>query len=181
MANLGLYGMALLTGGLTADPGAAFSVGVDLRGREQTESWIPVPSLGIELRVALPGAVHARDAIDPDLPTSPRTFDVSQYTAALVPCARWKYTFGCAVVQSGFYLVEDGKYVAQSSASLALGPRLGVRLPLVDHLALFAFGEALFAPVRIGFAPLADPDPNVVWLPSVAQGYGAAGIEFIWD
>lgn len=177
MPTLGVYGIAILTGGLTADPGAAFAAGIEVRGDPRPSEWVPAPAIALELRFALPGKIHAREAIVPDRPTSPRTFEAGQFTADLVPCARWKYLFGCGVIQAGFYYVEGTGYLSQSSASLALGPRLGIRVPVGDRFALFGFGEALFAPVRIGFAPLADPDPNVVWLPSVAQGYGAAGIE----
>ena len=182
---IGLQGFVLLTGGLFADPGAAFSLGVDLRGKAPTDPWIPTWSFGFEMRAAPPARVVAREVIDPDLPTYPKTFDVGQFTALFLGCARWKYLFGCGVAQGGAYFIgTDGKYISNSQASFALGPRVGVRLPLGEHVALFGFGEALFPPVRIGFGPLGEPGepfPNVIWYPSVAQGYGAAGIEVTFE
>ena len=82
------------------------------------------------------------------------------------------------------YFVTDSDYVARSEGVFTLGSRVGLRIPLGERFALFGFGETLFAPVRIGFIPLGPsgaPDPNVLWLPSVVQGYGAAGLEFIFE
>lgn len=182
---IGVQGFVLLTGGLFADPGAAFSLSVDVRGKSHDDPWIPTWSFALEGRFALPGKVYEREVVDPDFPSYPQSLDVSQATALFVGCARWKYLFGCGAVQAGTYFVgSDAVVYGTSSAAFALGPRVGVRLPLGEHVALFGFGEVLFAPVRIGFAslPLADGrDPNVQWLPSVAQGYGAAGIEFTFE
>ena len=180
---IGLQGFVLLTGGLFADPGAAFALGVDLRGKAPDDPWIPTYSFALEGRFALPGRVDASEQVNPG-PTYPKTFDVGQITALFVPCARWKYLFGCAAVQGGMYYLTDSEYEPVTSGAFAVGPRLGGRLPLGDHFALFAFGEVLFAPVRIGFRPReppGEPDPNVWWLPSVAQGYAAAGLEFTFE
>lgn len=182
---ISVSGFVLLTGGLFADPGAAFSIGVDLRGKAPDDPWIPTYSFGLEGRFALPGQVHAAERIDPDLPTYPESFEVGQVTALFLGCARWKYVFGCGAVQGGTYFIgTDGKFLSDSVAAFAVGPRLGARIPFGEHFALFALGEVLFAPVRIGFAPAPLPDgriPNVQWLPSVAQGYAAAGIEFTFE
>lgn len=181
---IGLQGFVLLTGGLFADPGAAFSLSVDLRGKSPDDPWIPTYSFALEGRFALPGKVDVSEQLDPDFPTYPKTIDVGQVTALFVPCARWKYLFGCAAIQGGMYYVTGDEYNATSAGVFALGPRLGGRLPLGDHFALFALGEVLFAPVRVGFIPVpkpGEPPPNVGWLPSVAQAYAAAGIEFTFD
>ena len=181
---IGLQGFVLLTGGLFADPGAAFSLSVDLRGKAPENPWSPTWSFGLEGRFALPGTVYAREIADPDVPHFDQSLRVGQGTALLAGCARWKYAFGCGVMQGGAYYVENGESFSHSEAAFALGPRLGVRLPLGEHFALFGFGEALFPLARIGFKPLAapgEPDPNVYWLPSVAQGYAAAGVEFTFE
>lgn len=181
---IGVSGVVLLTGGLFADPGAAFSIGVDLRGKAPDDPWIPTYSFGLEGRFALPGRVDVREQIDPDFPTYPTSLEVAQITGVFVSCARWTYFFGCGAVQGGMYFVTHSDYQPVSSGSFALGPRLGGRLPLGAHFALFALGEVLFAPVRIGFAPDPAPGaplPNVRWLPSEAQAYAAAGIEFTFE
>lgn len=180
---IGLQGFVLLTGGLFADPGAAFSLSVDLRGKSPDDPWIPTYSFALEGRFALPGRVDATEPFGPG-PTHPTSFEIGQVTALFVPCARWKYLFGCAAVQGGMYFGTDSDYVPASSGVFAVGPRVGGRLPLGDHFALFAFGEVLFAAARVGFMPVAppgEPEPNVIWLPSVAQGYGAAGLEFTFE
>jgi hypothetical protein len=179
-----LYTFVLLTGGLFADPGAAFSLGVALRGKAPEDPWIPTYSFGLEGRFAVPGRVVASEPFRAG-PTYPRSFEIGQATGLFAGCARWKYAFGCGVVQGGMYFGTDGDYVPASSGVFALGPRIGGRLPLGEHIALFAFGEMLFPPARIGFKPVvapgAEPEPNVIWLPSVVQGYGAAGVEFTFE
>lgn len=175
MPNLSLYGMALLTGGLWPDPGAAVAIGIEMRGTFSEDIWKPEFGFALEPRLAIPGRVVAHEALDPSKPTNPDIYDVGQFAVGMVPCARWKYFFGCGSLQFGFYWRDSPAYLSAGQPSLALGPRAGVRIPLGGHFSLFAFGEALFAPVRLGFA--SPPSKNVYWLPSVAQGYGAVGLE----
>lgn len=180
---IGLQGFVLLTGGLFADPGAAFSLGVNLIGKAPTDPWVPTYSFALEGRFALPGRVEAREPFGPG-PIYPTSLEIGQVTALFVPCARWKYLFGCAAAQGGMYFVTDSDYATTSAGVFAVGPRVGGRLPLGDHFALFALGEVLFAAARVGFMPVEPPgapDSNVIWLPSVAQGYGAAGLEFTFE
>lgn len=176
MPTLNLYAMGLLTGGLFADPGAAVALGIEARGAFSEDIWKPEFGFALEPRIAFPARVDAREALDPNKPTIVDTYNVGQFGLSVIPCARWRYFFGCGVLQFGFYWRDSPAYLSAGQPSLALGPRAGVRIPLGDHFALFAFGEALFAPVRLGFA--SPPEKNVYWLPSVAQGYGAGGIEF---
>lgn len=181
---IGLHGFVLLTGGLFADPGAAFSLGVALQGKAPENPWIPTWSFGLEARWALPGTVYTREVAVPEEPHFEKALQVGQVTGLLVGCARWKYAFGCGVVQGGAYYIEAGDSFSRSEAAFALGPRVGVRFPLGEHFALFGVGEALFAPVRIGFQPVNPPgtaQPNTYWLPSVAQGYAAAGVELTFE
>jgi hypothetical protein len=182
MSDLSLYAMALLTGGLWADPGAGVAAGIEVRGdmgEDPGENpWVPVASIALEMRLAIPGRVDAREPLDPSKPTMPESYNVGQFSIGLVPCARWKYFFGCGVIQPGFYWAEAPGYFDTGQPSLAFGPRAGVRVPLNDRFALFGFGEALFAPLRLGFA--SPPEENVFWLPSVAQGYGAVGVEVLF-
>lgn len=178
MSDLSLYALGLVTGGLWADPGGAAAVGLEVRGEPPEDVWTPAAAFALELRVAFPGRVVASEPLDVSKPASSESFTLAQYTAAVVPCARWKYVFGCGVIQSGFYFIDDARIASQGQPSLALGPRLGARLPIGERFALFGFGEALFAPVRAGFVPFGGN--NVWWRPSVAQGYGAVGIEVIF-
>lgn len=188
MSSLGLYGMVILTGGLTADPGVGLSAGIGVRGDPRSNAWEPAPSISLELRFTLPGQAYARDAIDPVRETSPRSFELSEYAAMLVPCAQWDYFFACGVLQGAmYYAAQEGQ--ERTLGTIAIGPRLGVRVPFAKRFAFFAFGEALFAPLRAGFpfspdprVPVSEgnPDPNVIWRPSVVQGYGAAGFEVTW-
>jgi hypothetical protein len=169
--DLGLYGLAILTGNLAADPGFALSVGADVRGTLPENLWTPVFSFGFELRVALPGKAYAREAFLPGEPFTPGSLSLSQYTALVVPCARWKYFFGCVPVQGGMYYAEGQTQAVQGT--VAAGPRLGFRVPFAKRFAVVAFGEALFTPIKAGFV---GPN-NALWRPSVAQGYGAAAFE----
>ena len=179
MSDLSLYALGLVTGGLWADPGGAAAVGLEVRGEPPEDVWTPAAAFGLEVRVVFPGRVIANEPIDPGKPVTPDAFEASQYTLSLVPCARWRYVFGCGLLQGGFLFVEIGPE-STTQASLAVGPRLGVRLPISDRFAVFGLGEVLFAPVRAGFRtvpPPGTPDPNSAWRIPVAQGYGGVGVE----
>lgn len=181
---IGLYGMGMMTAGLTADAGPAVSIGADIRNERF--------SIGLELRFALPGRVYAREPIDPAKPTSERDFDVTQYSALLVPCVRYGYFVGCGAMQAGLFQAVSRIGDQRILPVLAFGARAGFRIPFKDRFAFFGFGEALFPSVREGIAysiprdpslpeSKTNPAPNVAWDPSVAQGYFCAGIEVTFE
>ncbi|MEO7331288.1 MAG: hypothetical protein ABI193_22115 [Minicystis sp.] len=73
------------------------------------------------------------------------------YTGALVPCAHWRLVAhlelaGCALVELGALRVtSDAPHPAPSTfAHAAAGVRGGIEVPLMDHLAWRAMGDALF-------------------------------------
>lgn len=178
---VGISGFVLLTGGLWADPGAAFALAVDLRGKNP-ETWSITGGFGMELRMSV-GTIVADIQDAPNTPWTPYAIETWQVTGAFVPCARFKYLFGCGVAQLGAYVLsDDGNYKSDGQPSFAFGPRVGARLPLGEHVALFALGELLVSPFRAGFSfgPSVGGDPNVYWLPSLVQGYGGVGIEVVF-
>jgi len=166
----------LVTAGFTADAGPAVQLGAEVRG-----DWL---SLGLELRGVLPGKVYARDRLNPAVNyTSERSVDISQLSGLLVPCVRFaKYFAGCGVVQAGG-LISQSPVQTGLAGFVAFGPRFAVEVPFAERFAVFAFGEALFAPNLGGNAfafsrggPNGEPAPNVVWVQSVVSGFFGAGL-----
>ena len=76
--------------------------------------------------------------IDPSQPdTGLAERDLSSYTIGLVPCFRYKWFLGCGVAHFGFSFVQGptGPSMPKNDATtalLAVGPRVGVEIPLGD-------------------------------------------------
>lgn len=172
--TIGLTGFALLTAGFSANVGPGAGLMVDVRA--------DMFSGGLELRGIFPSVVHARDPIYPDDPTKEtreQELDLSQISVALVPCARWKYLVGCGVAQLGATFLKDTLEMT-TVATFALGPRVGVEVPITERFALFGFGEVLFAVRGTGAVYSLDapgaPAANVKWRQEIASGFFGLGL-----
>jgi hypothetical protein len=169
--TIALSASALITAGYTANVGPAFQIGGQVRGSRF--------SLGLELRGVLPGVVYARERADPKSQVNPTpvAFDLSQLSALLVPCVRFAtYFSGCGVVQGGLVITQD--QITAVYPQFSIGPRFGVEVPLGERLALFGFGEALFAPHDVfqGYR-----EANVVWHQSIVSGFFGAGLSIMFQ
>ncbi|MEZ4297007.1 MAG: sigma-70 family RNA polymerase sigma factor [Polyangiaceae bacterium] len=168
--SVGAY--ALMTVGLTANVAPGFGIAGDVRG----ELW----SVGLELRGVPPSMIEAKDPIEPGKETYLTTADLSQWTAVLAPCFRWKVLAGCAVAQGGIVYLSDD-YQSSTQPTFNLGPRFGVEVPFAERFAVFGMAEALFALTRPGIfvtdtIPPGGPFPNVQWDHSIVTGNFAAGL-----
>jgi hypothetical protein len=172
--SVGISSYAAMTAFFSANVGPAVGIGAEVRGE--------VFGVKAEFRVALPSRAYARDPIPGSKSSFPQEFDLTQISALLVPCARYKYFLGCAVGQFGS-IVWKSPVDFLSALSYSFGPRLGVEVPFAERFAVFGFGEVLFAPepVRIDFI-LPDPNKptlppaNTEWKQPVASGFFGAGL-----
>lgn len=126
----------LLSANLTADPGGGFFLAGEARGK--------ILSGGLEVRVLFPSRA-VEDVIG-------YTFEISSFTAALVPCARYRYFVGCVVFDVGM-LVAGGTVAPPLAgppivATLGIGPRVAAQIPFAER-----FGARVFADLRIAPIP----------------------------
>jgi len=160
----------VLTAGFTADVGPAFQVGAGLR-----HDWF---SLDLELRGVLPGRAVASEQLDPSNPRSPVTFDLSQLSAQLVPCAHFAtYFAGCGVVSAYTLITQDRRNGTNFLPNWSLGPRFHVEVPFAERFAVFGFAEALFAPGP-GLVRYREQEdsPGTIWKQSIVSGFFGAGV-----
>lgn len=169
--SVGLNAYVMMTAFLSANVGPAVGVSGEVRGE--------VFGVTAEFRAVLPGRTYAREPVPGATSTRPAEFDLSQLSALIVPCARWKYLVGCGVVQFGWFLMRSS-VETEDSASYSFGPRLGFEVPFAERFAAFGFGEVLFAPEprSLQFTePVPDTPPNdTQWTQSVASGFFGAGV-----
>jgi hypothetical protein len=127
---------AFITLGLTNNVGGGVLLGGEVHSG--------IFAMGLEGRVTLPsqfGPNRLADHFD--------NRDISRFQGSLVPCARYWYVFGCAVLAVG---AEVG-YAPQSDNPTSVapvwefGPRLGAEIPLNKTFAVRAWGEVLINPV----------------------------------
>lgn len=140
---------------LAADPAFGFWLSAEARG----ERW----ALGLEMRAMLPAR-----AVDLGAGAA-----LSQATASavVVPCLRWRWLGGCALVEAGGVFIT-GPGVASgtglTSALLGLGVRARVDVPIVSGFEARFFGDLVGYPVALaargsaGSTPLAFEAPRRV-------------------
>jgi hypothetical protein len=172
--SVGVYTYAAMTAYFSANVGPAVAVGADVRGE--------VFGVSAELRFAIPSVAYAREPVPGATSTRPAEFDLSQVSALLVPCARYKYFVGCGVAQFGWVIPTSVNY-QQALGSYSFGPRLGFEVPFAERFAAFGFAEVLFAPEPVGVAfvlPVPGmpdiPPNNTQWEQSVASAFFGAGV-----
>jgi hypothetical protein len=134
----------LVSAGFTADVGPGFYAGVGLH-------WNDKQDMGFVLF----GEVHTL------LPTKGGTYggvpfgaietlDIAAVTGAVVPCFRYKWVLGCAVVDGGM-TIASGSGIAEPGphiqGMLELGSRLGIDLPIAQRFGVRAFAELRFSPL----------------------------------
>ncbi len=172
--SVGLNTYVMMTAFLTPNVAPAVGVAGEVRGK--------VFGVSAELRFVVPSRVNATEPIPGATSSYPMEFDLSQISALVVPCGRYKYFVGCGVAQVGFFVMQSSVEL-QTRAAYSFGPRLGFEVPFSEErFAVFGFGEVLFAPTRQGFqfiwpAPGAEDTPpaNTQWLQPVASGFFGAG------
>lgn len=172
--TVGLSTYVMMTSFLSADVGPAVGVAGSVGGE--------IFSVNTELRFVLPSRAYARERIPGATSSYPQEFDLSQLTALLVPCGRWKYLVACGVAQLGALILQSPNHLG-SQISYGFGPRLGFEVPFAERFSAFGFAEVLFAPspAAVGFT-LPDPEhpdeppANTQWQQSVASGFFGAGV-----
>lgn len=172
--SVGLSAYVMMTAFLTADVGPAVGIAGSVGGE--------VFSLNAEFRVVLPSRAYALEPVPGATSSRPAEFDLSQLSALLVPCGRYKYFVGCGVVQFGSLLMQSSVHL-ETQLSYSFGPRLGFEVPFAERFAVFGFGEVLFAP-NPGGIEFTEPVPgepdippnNTYWDQSVASAYFGAGL-----
>jgi hypothetical protein len=168
-----------MTAGLSGNVGPAMQLGADVRG--------DIISIAIEARLTFPSPTFATNPIDLTQPHRDVEFDLTQLSALLVPCARYKWFVGCAVVQGGMFVggpdaVGENPYLPV----FGLGPRIGFEVPFAGNFAFTGFGEALFAPLPVGIDydrtyPGETGAANVEWTQSPVSGFFGLGVLYKWE
>jgi hypothetical protein len=178
-----LSGFGLMTIGYADNVSPGFQVGAELRSAKDENDLF---RLSLEIRGLLPSTVTARTSTV-EGETGPvdrsrwRTRDLSQVTALLVPCLRWKYFLGCAAFEGGAIFSQE-KLGLDTHFTWGIGPRLGLDVPLSQRLSVRAFGEAIFIPGPVGFyddnpiSPGTKALNNVFWEQSVVSGFVGIGM-----
>lgn len=158
---------------LSADVAPGFGI----RGEASGEIF----SVGAEFRAVLPSRAYAREPIPGVTSSYPVEFDLSQVSALVTPCVRYKYFVGCGVAQLGFLFAQST--VNQNALPLYnFGPRVGFNIPFAERFSAFGFGEVLFSPspaeldFTIPIPGTAGPPGNTMWLTPVAVAYFGAGL-----
>lgn len=169
---INLYAYGLMTVGLTANVGPGVGLGASVRGE--------IFSLGLEARGVFPATIVAHDAFAPKstVTSIPVSYDASQWSALLVPCARWRYLVGCGVFQGGVLITDAALRVPKRThlfGDVALGPRLGFEVPFAERFAVFGFGEAMFSLLPTGEGDVFD-NINVVWERPRVTGFFSVGL-----
>lgn len=162
---------ALVSAGYTAD----FGPGLIVSAAMQPAPWL---SIALEPRLMFPSRAVAQETLDPSRPLlGKRDFDVSNLSAALVPCAHLGLFLVCGVALVS-YSIQKSTVLETDATVYALGPRLGLRIPLGSTLALSGFAEALFVPEP---AAIAFDDINAVWKQSPISAFFGGALSFKID
>ncbi len=171
--SVGLNTYVMMTAFLSANVGPAVGIAGEVRGE--------IFGVSGEFRAALPSRAYSLEPIPGATSSFPTEFDLSQISALVVPCARWKFLAGCAVGQFGVFLMKS-TVAERNLITFGVGPRLGFEVPFAERFAAFGFGEVLFVPSPGGFRfdapPPGDPDgpiANTRWRQPVASAFFAAG------
>ena len=150
-------------------PGIAMDVGL------RWPRWAPL-SLALEGR-AYPSASRTAEA-------SGATVTTGRYTGALVPCAHLRVVAalelaGCTLVELGALRVTSDAPAPAPAVLLqaAVGLRGGIEIPLLDHLALRATGDAALSLRRYGVVIYG----STVWeTPLVSAGFSVGAVASFW-
>lgn len=172
--SVGLSTYVMMTAFLTGDVGPAMGLGVGAGGE--------VVSVNAELRFVFPSRTYAVEPIPGATSSFPQEFDLSQFSALLVPCARYKYLVGCGVAQLGGLFMQNARALL-AGFTFGFGPRLGFEVPFAERFAVFGFGEVIFSPIPTNIIfDLPDPQypdlppANTHWRQSVASAFFGAGV-----
>jgi hypothetical protein len=137
---LALLAGGLMSAGFTADLGAGLWLGGEARFRDTERLG---GSLGLETRALLPAKAGAR----PD----GRGLGISLVGGALVPCLRYGWALGCAVVDVGVAIASGPGLLSPPggpfSAALGIGPRLAISLPISGRVGVRVFADLRFSPL----------------------------------
>jgi hypothetical protein len=171
--SVGVSTYVLMSAFLSADVAPGFAI----RGEAGGEIF----SIGAEFRAVLPSRTYAREPVPGATSSYPVEFDLSQLSALVTPCARYKYFVGCGVAQLGFLWAQSS--VAQGVLPLYnFGPRVGFDIPFATRFSVFGFGEVLFSPsppelaFTVPIPGTAGPPGNTLWRMPVAVAYFGAGM-----
>lgn len=135
---------------VAAQPALGYWLSAEARG----ERW----SLGVEMRALLPARA---------LDLGGAALDLASATGLVVPCLRWRWLGGCAVIEAGGVFVTGPAASAPTglaSAMLGLGLRARVDVPVTAGIEVRAFGDLLGYPAVLS-----------------AQGTTAGGESFSFD
>jgi hypothetical protein len=127
----GVFGVGLA---LDVNPGFVLGGGARFRGYDEIGF-----SVDLEAKATLPTKITRGLGTIPPL-------DISQVTAALVPCLRYRWIAGCGFVDAGMIIpsTQGPLSGAKIHETVGLGPRLMVDLPIVSGLGIRAFADLRF-------------------------------------
>jgi hypothetical protein len=164
--TLAVMAGGLMSAGLTLEVGPGAWLGFEVK-----RDWF---SIGVEVRGMFPAAAQRYFA-------SPPNSDFFSFSGLLVPCARWKWLFGCAFVEAGSFVftIPGGSKGDYSNLLLSVGPRAGVDVPIGAGFSGRAFADLAIRPYLPGVTvtDLNDPDqPTLEWRLPLASGFFGLGI-----
>lgn len=162
--SVALLGGFLGSIGLTADPGPGFFLGGEAHWGAYDEVGI---SAGVETRALFPTKALIRSDGKP--------LDISQVTAALVPCVRYKWVAGCAIADVGVIIGGGPPPLTFRKGGIVtafgVGPRLAFQFPFAERFMVRAFAELRISPLDTGFVVGAN-DPRIWHNPLVCGLFG---------
>jgi hypothetical protein len=160
--SLSLFAGGLLSAGLTLDVGPGFVIGGDARWRAYDQIGF---SVGLEAQAFLPTKILV-------FPTG-YPVDLSQVTAGVPMCLRYRWAAGCGVIDAGMIIAgsRGPLHGVAPDATFGAGPRL-----MVDLLFGERFGVRAFADLRIllGGAPTYHVEDQEWKEPRVMGRFGLA-------
>jgi tetratricopeptide (TPR) repeat protein len=167
--SFAVLGGFLASVGLTAGPGPGFFLGGEAHWGAFNEVGF---SAGLEAQTLFPSKGVTLANGNP--------LDISQVTAALVPCLRYKWVGGCAVVDVGILIAGspgpikfyDGNILVTSG----FGPRLGFQVPIAERFMVRGFAELRISPIDTGWT-IGIKSPRT-WLNPPVSGLFGLGFSF---
>jgi hypothetical protein len=159
----------LLSVGYTADPAPGLFGGVELRWADTPQDAFGFVLTG-DVRVLFPTRAG-------NLPLG-GVLNLTQVTAGLAPCLRYKWVLGCAVFDAGASIKGEPPDVKAPDhnpfPNIGIGPRLGLDLPIFSRFGVRAFADLQVSPLQ----PFYRANGLLVWQAPPVSGLFGLGVSF---
>lgn len=159
---------------LGLEVGSEPAPGFWLAGEARSERW----SLGVEARGVFPASAYRlRDGVS--------TVDLALYSGVAVPCVRWRWLAGCALVEvGGLWVAGPGAGGDPAAPFVGLGVRARADFPLLAGFEVRISGDGIGHVLGLavqgddtsGPAGEADPTPFTFDAPRRVSAYLAVGL-----